>query len=476
MSFKDIIDQDLLSDVTDETERKVLTVMRDRLGPLMDDRIGELVETGVNARLADHGLAARKIRPIDRKYRNMRAAWKNGGFTPERPDIQVTVQDMLDADKQRGADFKAGKLKQKDFIVRDNAFFHDNPFLMPRVIASVVREPVEPTFVLTPLLKTIRWDAPTKSVEFPAVSAMHAGNLEMGETDRYPEGMIEFGSTVTATIGRVGIKVRFTRDMIAFNQFDIMGMHLRAANVALGRWKEQKSANHISGSGTVQFDNGSADPALWTSGRDVNMFFNGTLALQDLHDTYAAMLNDGFIPDLLVMNPLAWTIFAQDPTMRNWAYAQAAGQGIWQRVRGEVAQMRQWAADPLNNSTHVADPEQIQTTYADVPELFPYPLRILVSPFVPYNPTNNTTEVWMMDSNEVGIMAINQAIQTHEWEDPERDIKQVGLDERYAINVLNEGRGIRKFVKVVVTRSYDLDDKISLQLTGPVPTGKTFSL
>jgi len=206
------------------------------------------------------------------------------------------------------------------------------------------------------------------------------------------------------------------------------------------------------------------------------MLFNGTLSLQDLHTTYAAMLNDGFIPNLLVMNPLAWTIFAQDPTMRNWAYAQAAGQGIWQRVRGEIAQMRAWAADPLNNSTTVSDPEQIQSTYTDVPQLFPYPLRILVSPFVPYNPTNNTTEIWMMDSNEVGIIAVNQAIQTHEWEDPERDIQQVGLDERYAINVLNEGRGIRKFKNVIVTRSYDLDDKISLSLTGPVPTGKSFSL
>jgi len=235
-TFKDIVDQDLLSDVTDETERKVLTALG-RLGPRLDDRINEIVDARVDAQLADAGLRGRQIRPIDRKFRNMLVAWKNGGHTAERPDIQVTVADMIQADKQRMADYKADKLQKKDFVVRDNAFYHDNPFLLPRVIASVVREPQEPNFVLTPLLQQIRWDAPTKSIEFPAVSAMHAGNLEMGETDRYPEGMLEFGSTVTATIGRVGIKVRFTRDMIAFNQFDIMGMHLRAAGVALARWK-----------------------------------------------------------------------------------------------------------------------------------------------------------------------------------------------------------------------------------------------
>ena len=480
MSFKDIIDKDLLSDVTDDQEKIIGTFFRDRVAPIMEDYISGRVDERVKDTLASQGFGRRTIRPMDRKFRNMMAAWRSGGYTPENPGVRITAHDMLRADSKRQKDFKSGALKKAEFVVHDQTFHHDNPMLLPRLIANVVREPMEVEAKLTPLLQQIRWETPGRSVEFPAVSSMTAGNLDMGETDRYPEGMLEFGSTVTATIGKVGIKVRFTEEMLKFSQFDIMGLHLRAAGTALIRWKEQKAADHIMGSGITQFDNSSSDPADWTSGRDADLLFNGTFALQDIHDMYAAAINDGFIPNALMMNPMAWTIFAQDPTMRNWAYAQGASQGIWQRVRGEVAQMQQWAADPLNNTTFgpnaVHDPEQIQSTYTDVPSLFPYPLQIIISPFINYNPVSNTTTIMLVDTRELGILAVNETVQQKEFEDPERDIMSVKLRERYAINVLNEGRAIRKAENVIIARSYDIDDKVHMQLTGPVPTGKSFSL
>lgn len=471
--FKDLLLEDgVLSGVQDEVEKRVLVKVADALG----EKIDEYVDQSVQDQLSTRGYAPARERDIDRKFRTMLEAWRNNGRISARPDTRVTMKDMLDADAGRFRDWKANKLDPKDYVAYDaNDQYWQSPMLLPRVISTLVREPAEVVQVLTPLLQRVRWEGPGTSILFPAVSSYTAGNLDMGAEDRYPEGMLEMAGTVVATIGKCGIKIRATAEMLEWNMFDVWGMHLRAAGTALGRWKEQKVANHITNEGTTQFDNSSASPSSWTHGRDASLLFNGTFSLQDLHDMYSSMLNDGFVPNALIMNPMAWTIFAQDPTMRNWAYAQAAQGGIWERVQGEVAALRQWVQG-MNGSQKPDDVSQIATTYTNVPELFPYPLRIIVSPFVPYNPTNNTTSIILCDTNELGVMTVAQELRTVEWDDPEREIKQIAMNEKYAINMLNEGKGVRQAKNVIIARSYDIDDKIGLDLTGPVPTSKSFTL
>lgn len=472
--FKDLLLEDgaVLSGVKDEVEKRVLVKLADALGDKLDDYVNQSVQD----QLATRGYAPQREREIDRKYRTMLEAWRNNGRVSARPDTRVTLRDMLEADSKRYSAWKADKLKPEDYVSYDaNDQYWQSPMLLPRVISTLVREPAEVVQVLTPLLQKVRWDGPGTSIVFPAMSSYHAGNLDMGSEDRHPEGMMDMGGSVVATIGKCGIKIRATQEMLDWNLYDVWGMHLRAAGVALGRWKEQKVADHITALGTTQLDNSLASPSSWTHGRDSSLLFNGTFSMQDLHDMYSSMLNDGMVPNALIMNPMAWTIFAQDPVMRNWAYAQAAQGGIWERVKGEVAQMRQWMQG-MNGSTELSDPTQLQTTYTDVPSLFPYPLRIIVSPFIPYNTTTNTTNILLCDTSELGVMTVAQDIKTVEWDDPEREIKQLAMNEKYAINVLNEGRGVRQAKNVILTRSYDIDDKVQLQLTGPIPTAKSFSL
>jgi hypothetical protein len=80
----------------------------------------------------------------------------------------------------------------------------------------------------------------------------------------------------------------------------------------------------------------------------------------------------------------------------------------------------------------------------------------------------------LADSTEIGILAVNEDVVTEDFRDPLRDINNVKMRERYAIQVLNEGQAIRTFAKIVIARSYDLDDKMSLAITGAVPTGEQF--
>jgi hypothetical protein len=76
-----------------------------------------------------------------------------------------------------------------------------------------------------------------------------------------------------------------------------------------------------------------------------------------------------------------------------------------------------------------------------------------------------------VDSREVGVLTVAEEPTTTRWNDPERDIEQVKIRERYAVNILNEGRAVRWAKNVVIARSWDADDRIQLNIDGPLPTG-----
>lgn len=448
--------RDALSAVTSTKDSDVLVKLSDALD--------QEIETRVEKRLSDIS-GYRPVSDQHRKFLNLRSAWRENGLLPT--GARVSIQEMIKADKQRLAAASTMDKPEEKFGFSDGAFYWDNPQLIPRVIADVVREPLPEVLTISPLFKDIRMTGPGTSVVFPAVSALHAGDLEIAEGGLYPEGNLEWAGTVTAAIGKHGIAVRFTEEAIKYSQYDIMGLHLRGAGTALARHRETLAWRNMA-QGSIFTNNGDV-AARKTTGRDIDGVFNGTFSLYDLLAAYGDMLNQGFIPDVLIMHPMAWTIFAEDPSMRAFAYAQ--GGMLAQRYQGEVAMARQWSNGQLNNNTLVTDPKQVQTTYAPVPGIFPYPLRIIVSPFVDFDATKNTTTIILADSNEIGIRVVFEDITTDEYKDPERDIYRVKLKERYGFATMNQGLAVRQFKKVVIARSYNLDEKLEWLRTGTVPTG-----
>jgi hypothetical protein len=69
-------------------------------------------------------------------------------------------------------------------------------------------------------------------------------------------------------------------------------------------------------------------------------------------------------------------------------------------------------------------------------------MRIIVSPFVPFDPRKKLTDIYMFDSNELGVLIVDEDITTEEFDDPKVDIRKIKLRERYGIGILNEGQGI----------------------------------
>jgi hypothetical protein len=338
--------------------------------------------------------------------------------------------------------------------------------LLPRVISATVREAIEPMLIGSTMLYTkIRFQG-GQSITFPAVGAFTAADI--GPTEEYPERQLEFGGQVTANIGKSGVKVRISDEMIRYSQFDIMGLHLRAGARAMARHKEVKIFDQINAQGIASFDNGIGSSINGkTSGRDVNAALNDTFTVDDLFVMYSDLITRGFVPNTLILHPLGWLIFARDPVLRAFGFAN--GGPIFQMPQGNPGQ-DPWNPTGLEAGSNNKGFEGQKSTFAPVPNLFPTALAMFVTPFATYDQGASTTSIILCDKNELGLLVEDEALTTDSWEDPMRDIQTVKFRERYGLAVLSEGRGIATAKNVSIARGFDFEDKLVWDVsTTPLP-------
>lgn len=376
--------------------------------------------------------------------------WKNNGFADGARE-QVTFDQLFARDVE--------VTKQ----MRDNTST-DHPLLIPRVIANMAREAIEPALTITPLLQRMNYTHGTV-IRFPSIStAMQAA--EMGEGEEYPEGTFELAGQTEATIGKQGIAFKVTEEVIRYNLFDVVGILSRSAGKAMARLKEQKAVDLITADyGNTIIDNSTATYKSST-GRDALGAYNGTLALDDLFYTYAVMVDRGFMPDTLIMHPFAWQIFAQEGFARAFGWHNGMADLIWRTAQGPLGNAPQWRAGGLNQNTYVTNVGNVAGTFTNVPSPFPLPFRIVVSPYMPYTASTARTDIVLCNSSELGLLIVDEELTTDEWDDPARDIKKIKMRERYGMAMVNDGKGIGLLKSIKVAKSFDFADKIELSLTG----------
>lgn len=360
--------------------------------------------------------------------------WRNNGLSPDGSNSKVELKDVLSS---------------------QNA-----PMFMPKVVSNIVKEAAEPYMIATSLLTRINFQY-GQQISFPAVGALVAADMEEGQ--EYPERSLSAGgSTVTATIGKVGLAVKVTEEMIRYSQYDIIGLHLRAAGKAFARRKEEKAFALIRALGTCVFDNVTPAASLKgvTTGRSLQGAGNGSFTMDDLFDMYAQVLHQGFIPNTLLMHPLTWVMFVKDPTLR--AFALASGGGVFfAGWKGNPAGQAPWGngsqgklgpgvgqniipggAASGDAATGLLGYAQNISSAPVLPSYFNVPFTILVSPLVPFDPRRLLTDIYMFDASELGALIVDEELTTEEWNDPARDIRKIKLRERYALGIFNEGQAI----------------------------------
>lgn len=364
---------------------------------------------------------------------------------------------------------KGERLEIRDLLSTSNA-----PPLFRKTFSNVVKEAAEPLLVATSLLTRINWEY-GQSVSFPAMGEITAGQISEG--GEYPTETPSIGgATVVASIDKHGVAIRVTEEMIKFSMFDIIAMMLRSAGRAMARHKETRAFNYIRSMGVAAFDNLNPSNSLYgvTHGRNLQGVANGSIVMDDIFDAFAQLLDQGFMANTLLMHPLTWAMWVKDPQLR--AFVQANGGGVFYASwNGNPAGRAPWDNSsmgglgvssgqkiiPGKTSSGQAAPHgqtasnllQFPQTINSSPVLPNYmnvPFRIIVSPYIPYDPRTKLTDIYMFDSNYLGVMLVGEDLTTEEWREPMRDVQNIKMRESYGFGILEEGRPIATLKNIAV--------------------------
>jgi hypothetical protein len=124
------------------------------------------------------------------------------------------------------------------------------------------------------------------------------------------------------------------------------------------------------------------------------------MTVDDIFDMYAALLLNGFVPDTMLVHPMAWLMWVKDPVIREFAI-QAGGGSFFAQFTGNPAvqgnpfynfgglgtghgQTGQYTGGNLTGG-EVADPAagayQRMTSAPMIPNYLGLPFRIRLGPF-----------------------------------------------------------------------------------------------
>lgn len=377
------------------------------------------------------------------------------------------------------------RYRLKDTLALPNA-----TFLIPQVINQFLREGIEPMLVGPSLLSRIDY-RPGMTISFPAIGALTAYDVAPGQ--EFAEYGPDMGGAEMTEIKvtKSGLALKFLDDLIEQDNFGLIRLWVRLAANALARHKETKIFNFISACGVTIYNN-DASPATgqtpvkgFTTGRDLTGAFNGTLTHDDFFEAVAFGMSQGYFYNTILMHPLTWAMWVKDQYLRAFALQNGGGPffGTWSG--NPATQANNWG-DPIqklgptppgqNISPSTALSEvmsQLQSTAPTMPGYFPFPMRIIVSPFVRFDDTNRLTDILMFDSANLGAMIVKEDIRTNEWKDPSRDITKMKVWESYALAILNQGQGIGILRNVKVDSNQLVLPAQSTFSVASIPTGWT---
>lgn len=317
----------------------------------------------------------------------------------------------------------------------------DAPLLFPKAVSNTLREAAEPQLLVTPLLETVRVNA--RAMEFPAVNAIQAH--EIAEGQEYPEQQLAFARQIEGRASKKGVKVAFTEEVVRDSQWDVIGLHVRAAGRAMARLKEQIALSRFFNASTAvntnTWDSTGTLTDAQTSGRDIDGALNGTITWDDVVDQAAQLMFDGHVPTDFIAHPMAWAVFQRDPIFRSMA-----GQpNVDSQLGGRMEDTR-----PGSSYSGAA----------------PLGLNFIISPFVSFSAHASTdgsesgpplTDVFLVDRNEIGTLMVRDDMSTDEWDDVGRDVRQLKLKERYDIVVLGDGEGLTVNENVAIDKAYEVE-------------------
>lgn len=322
-----------------------------------------------------------------------------------------------------------GNVPEHEVHLREFLATPSAQILIPRVVVGTMREAAEPLYIGTKMLQRIRLKS-GQSMIFPSIGPMRA--YDVAEGQEIPEDTIDWQTHETPEIrvGKSGLRLNFTDEMISDSQWDIIAMMIKQAGRAMARHKEQKAFYQFRKHGHTVFDNFDPRPAAHTTGLDKNGLQNDTFSAEDFLDLIIAVMANEYTPSDLLMHPLAWTVFAKNELM------------------GSLQ------ANPYQNYPAKGNPKSMALGPDSIQGRLPFNFNVSLSPFIPLDKKSRRFDVYAVDRNNVGVLLVKDDLTTDEWTDPSRGLKNMKMIERYGIGILNQGKAIAVAKNISMDKSY----------------------
>jgi hypothetical protein len=290
-------------------------------------------------------------------------------------------------------------------------------------------------------------------MEFINFGAIRA--FDVPEGGEYPEQSLDFDRWGAASsevkVSKVGLKVKITDEMINDSQWDVIGMHLRAAGRAMARKKEEKIFNEFSRHGHVVFDGDATDADLKPTGRGFDGTANDTLTAEDFIAMCTSIMASGFTPTDVIMHPLCWALFAKNEFLMGLNGAAAFGCGV--SGVGIDAKSEPPLSSNLGKTVSYGLPVN--------------GLSLSFSPWVPFDEVNKKFDMYIIDRNNVGVLLVKEDMTTEQFDDPSRDIQTLKVKERYGVGILNGGYAIAVAKNVAFKKTWPLPERTFADMARP---------
>jgi len=370
--------------------------------------------------------------------------------------------------------------------IRDLLTLPDVERFVPQVVVRILHEAREPNLMISSLFDHIRLER-GQTIQVGAIGAVTIHQIpEVGEY-KPVDLQLDSGDMIGISVRKYGCLLQFTEEMIEDSQWDVIGLWMRAAGRAFARNREKRAAQLLAVNGEVVFDNASTVNAFAgaTTGRDISGAANGSMTANDLFDMFAFLSLREFTPDTLIMHPLAWSMWATDPELKEIVLlngqltSRRLPSGMadpgWPTTHGGLGERTKatglglGSADPSVAAAYqkigavggTANLSALGATFRAQPDFLPRPLNVLVSPFLPFSnagkvgTTNvSTTSLIVLDSTAVGAFIEKTALSTDEFDDPMRDVRNMKLRERWGLVLYQQGKGVAIAKNIVLAKNY----------------------
>lgn len=388
--------------------------------------------------------------------------------------------------------------------ISDLLTLEDVERFVPQVVIRILHEAREPHLVISQLFDKIRLER-GQTIQIGAIGAITIHELPEGGEYKPSDIQMDSGDMVGLSVRKYGCLLQFTEEMIEDSQWDVIGLWMRAAGRAFARNREKRASQLLAVQGEVVFDNADATNAFYgvTTGRNIAGTQNGSMTANDIFDMFAFLSLRGFNPDTILMHPLAWSMFATDPELREivmqgsrlmsrklptglpdpgWpttlgglgARTKATGQGLGSKPDTSLSS----AYQKIGSIAHTAQLSALGATFQSAPGFLGMPISVLVTPFLPFangvTATGNsasvaTTTVVVVDSSMVGAFIEKTGLSSEEFRDPMRDVRNMKLRERFGLVLYEQGKGLAIAKNIVLAKNYVFENTNTATLSALAP-------